>query len=170
MEKEIGRMRICFTGTESSGKTTLATYSAEKIGIGYVPEYARDYLEQHGPNYELHDVRRIALKQMELIEQAKRRGDCAVDTDLLVILVWIEDKFDLIDQDILTQLQNDPCDLYVLCSPDIPWEADPLREDANRRSVLHERYIYWLKKLGLNFIEVEGSLEKRFGILQSEIN
>ena len=39
-------MNITFTGTHGIGKTTLATWLSETLEMSYIPEFAREFLEQ----------------------------------------------------------------------------------------------------------------------------
>lgn len=41
--------RVCVTGPECTGKTTLARALAEWAGVAWVPEASRAYAEAHGP-------------------------------------------------------------------------------------------------------------------------
>ena len=43
--------RVGIIGPESTGKSTLATYLAERYDAGLVPEYAREYMESLAPSY-----------------------------------------------------------------------------------------------------------------------
>ena len=61
--------KVGIIGPESTGKTTLARYLAERYHGVLVPEYAREYVEQLGRHYTREDVETIARHQ---IEQLKR--------------------------------------------------------------------------------------------------
>lgn len=56
---------ITIVGPESSGKTTLARQLAADIGCPWVPEYARQYLEELGRVYDEVDLKLIADRQLE---------------------------------------------------------------------------------------------------------
>jgi len=51
--------------------------------------------------------------------------------------------------------------LHILCSPDIPWEEDELRETPNSRAQLFELYKESLQQHNKNFIVVSGSPQNR---------
>jgi nicotinamide riboside kinase len=57
---------------------------------------------------------------------------------------------------------QDLFDLHTLCWPDIPWEADPLRENPDNRDKLFELYKASLIQYNKNFIIISCGLEKRF--------
>ena len=60
---------ITIVGPESSGKTTLARQLAAELGCPWVPEYARQYLEQRGGYYDETDLDMIAEGQMMVISE-----------------------------------------------------------------------------------------------------
>jgi len=53
-------------------------------------------------------------------------------------------------------------DLYLLCKPDIAWEADPLREHPTKREQIHSIYENELLRRQLPFEIVQGEGEARF--------
>ena len=56
------RLKIAFTGPESSGKSTLSKWISEAYNIDLVKEYARDYLNDYVP-YNQMDLDKIAQEQ-----------------------------------------------------------------------------------------------------------
>ncbi len=51
---------ICLHGPESVGKSVLAQALAEALGAQLVPEYGRDYCEEHGTDSSMDDLLAIA--------------------------------------------------------------------------------------------------------------
>ena len=64
-------------------------------------------------------------------------------------------------------IDTNPHDLYLLCYIDLPWEADPLREDPQDRERLFNLYESELQSRDLNYGIVRGKGSKR---LQNAIN
>lgn len=161
-------MKYVFTGPESSGKTSLATYSAERLGGTYVSEFAREYIENLKRPYEKEDLLVIAKEQFRLQELAKKKdGNLFLDTDLLTIKIWSEEKYRECDSWVFEKLEANNDFLYVLCKPDFPWQFDPQREHPNDQSRLFVEYENQLNRLNMNYVIAEGSIEERFKMITS---
>jgi nicotinamide riboside kinase len=48
-----------------------------------------------------------------------------------------------------------------LCSPDVPWVSDGLRDSPNRRQWFHERFEAELEEQGQPYVVLTGSFEQR---------
>ena len=132
-------IKICITGPESSGKTTLATQLAEHFEAQLISEFAREYLEEHGPEYQESDLLTIAQVQFE--RESRAKGNMIIcDTGLEVIQIWSEWKYGDCHSWIKEKVLRADYDLYLLCRPDLPWEADPLRESERDLNELFRRY------------------------------
>ncbi|MES2603856.1 MAG: ATP-binding protein [Pseudomonadota bacterium] len=159
------------TGAESSGKTTLATQLADVLQAPLVSEASRDYLNalysrQPGYQYREEELLAIARLQHEREQQALKASPPLIvcDTDLLVIIVWSEVKFGRVDpwitNTLLASLQQNPRS-YFLCDPEIPWQADPLREHPQQRPMLFERYRAKLAQYQCRHAHVSGDEASR---------
>lgn len=151
--------KIVLTGPESSGKTTMATELATHYDTMWVPEYARTYLSSLERPYTEEDLRVIAKGQIELEQRlARESGKLLIcDTGLVVIKVWSEYKFGRCHQEITQLLQRHRHDLYLLMSPDIAWQADPLRENPHDRDIIFELYLKTLQEFNLTYKVIKGN-------------
>ena len=61
---ETAPRRIVVTGSESTGKTTLARQLAERLGARWVPEQSREYAARVGRPLTAGDVEAIANEQI----------------------------------------------------------------------------------------------------------
>lgn len=128
--------KIVTIGPESTGKSTLCEQLAKHFGTLYCPEFAREYLTQHGMEYSFEDLLTIAKGQLSLEEdfvkkvsnQKENSGCIFIDTDMYVMKVWCEYVFGKCHQFILDAIAERKYDLYLLCNIDLPWAYDPLRE------------------------------------------
>lgn len=158
-------LKVVVIGPESTGKSTLSALLAEHYQTVWVPEYARQYLEELPRPYEQRDLRTIAEGQ--LAQEDKLAADAnkvlICDTDLRVIDFWSEFKYGNTDPWILDQIAARHYDLYLLTYIDIPWEEDPLREypDPKMREYFYEIYQNIVSQSGTSWVEIKGSPEKR---------
>lgn len=153
-------MKFAFTGPESSGKTTLSKAISEVFKGNYFPEYARDFLTNTNGVYTQTDLDLIALGQFESWKTSTDLNHF-YDTEMLVLEVWSEFKFKSCSELILNFVQQQKIDHYFLCSPDIPYEDDPLRESPQHRQELFEIYLQKLKKYRFPFTIIEGTESER---------
>lgn len=135
-------LKIVVTGPESSGKTTLAQALAAHYQVPWVAEYARIYVEQLTQPYQEKDLLAIARGQVQREDEVAQTNPRLLicDTSLLVIYVWSHYRYGRCHPWIADQLARRPVDLYLLCSPDLPWQPDPQRENPTDRDELFVRY------------------------------
>lgn len=161
-------LKVVLFGPESTGKTTLSEQLARHYHTVWVPEYAREYLQDKWNNErktcEPHDLLPIAEGQMRLENKlAKKATDILIcDTDLLETKVYSEAYYIGNCNPILEKyaLQN-TYDLYLLTYIDIPWEADDLRDKPNEREKMFNYFKDTLEKYGKNFITLKGDKKQR---------
>lgn len=153
--------RIAITGPESTGKTTLAQELANRYNCSWIPEYARYYLENKTGLYTQKDLDEIAKGQLEAWEKGKNDPLCFYDTEMLVMKVWSQFRYDNLSPYISTAFENQQVDLFLLCKPDIDWEEDELREHPEEREKLFEIYLSELEKLNAPFRIIEGQHNER---------
>jgi len=155
-------MTISLTGPESSGKSTLSKWLASEYNLPLINEYAREYLREKGRNYSFDDVIKIGLEQNRRINKLKSKNITFVsDTDLLVIIVWLEDKFNTVPDEIIQSFIKAKADCYFLCYPDIQWEDDALREDPLRRIEIFDIYVKYLERFNCNYHVIKGDFTQR---------
>ena len=154
---------IVFTGPESSGKTTIANEVATLYNFPLVEEYARSYLSNLDRKYQNEDLSHIAMGQENLESLYHHHPRIICDTDLLTLYIWRMEVFHMVDDDWAQKLSSVyPSDrLYFLCSPDIPWQYDELRENPFDRDRLYTLYKETMTSFGLNFVELHGNHENR---------
>lgn len=161
-------IKVVLFGPESTGKTTLSQQLARYYNTVWVPEYAREYLQNKWNNErktcEPKDLLPIAAGQMKLEnELTKKATDLLIcDTDLLETKVYSEAYYVGDCDPILEKyaLAN-TYDLYLLTYIDIPWEADDLRDKPNEREEMFGYFKETLEKYERNFITLKGNKKER---------
>lgn len=159
--------KIAILGPESTGKTALAQRLAEHFQAPWIPEYAREYVENLKRPYTYNDVCNIALKQ---IEEEKAYEKCPktdkeyvfFDTDLIITKVWFSYRFEKVPDFLTERMKAGFFDLYLLCSPDLPWEADPVREHGEDREYFFDWYKKEIEQTGKPCVIVTGIGNQRF--------
>jgi nicotinamide riboside kinase len=156
------QVKIVFTGPESTGKSTLSSLLSALFECVRVEEYARNYINQLDRPYLENDLIQIAEGQLHLEIEALKFSDFIIcDTDLLTIKVWSEYKYGNCDSWIVTQLENNLPNLYLICYPDLKWEYDPQRENPNDGIELFNIYKAEVEKLGVPYKIIKGKGKHR---------
>jgi len=162
--QRIKQIRIAVTGPESTGKTTLARQLAELFHGEYIPEFAREYVKKLPHHYTFQDVEIVARTQVEQYLSTKVSSEkmFIFDTWLIITKVWFKWVYGITPKWLEDQIKNCPIDLFLLCCPDLPWEADAVRENGGEnRMKLFEEYRQELIGYGFNFVEIRGTGDQR---------
>lgn len=161
------QLKIAFTGPESSGKTTMAELIAKAYSTSFIPEYAREFLKDK-TTYTLADLDEIAKKQVELCKTSKNKLIIS-DTEMAVMLIWSQEKFKEVSPIIQSYWELQDFDHLFLCAPDIPWEADKLRENPLDRERLFQLYEVVLENSKMPFTIIKGTIEQRIIACKKQI-
>ncbi len=156
-------IRVVLTGPESTGKTWLANKLSEHYKTVFMPEYARSYIESLDRKYNYSDVETIANKQIEQLSEylSKANGILLIDTWLIITKVWFNEVYGKNPGWLSAQLKNIPIDIYLLCSPDITWEYDPVRENPDNRKYLFDVYKNEIENLNKPYKIIKGKNSDR---------
>lgn len=166
-------LKVALTGPESSGKTRLTLALAQHFQAPFLLEYSRVFLSNLTRPYVEEDLLPIAEGQLaqEKALAKKRPPIYFCDTSLLVMRVWGLYKFGRSDARIKDLLLAHPADLYLLCSPDLAWAPDPLREHAaiEDREALFKLYKQNLDAFQLTYGIVQGQGQDRLDSALAQI-
>jgi nicotinamide riboside kinase len=156
-------LRIVLTGPECTGKSTLCAHLAQRFNVPAAQEYARIYLDAHGPAYDQPLLVELARGHVAYQQAQVPAGEPlgVLDTDLINYKIWSEVVFGHCHLDILKAVAGETDHAYLLCAPDLPWVPDPLRENPNDRPALFERHRQEIERLGRPYIVIEGFDEAR---------
>ena len=151
--------KVIVTGPESSGKTTLCKQLSEKFKILFTEEFSRKYIDNLDREYLQEDLVIIAKEQLKNEQLTTNNKQLSLhDTDLITLKIWSEYKYGNCNDWITSQLEQQKQEkrFYFLCSPDIPWEEDPQRENPHNRDELFEIYKVKLEQLDHKYFILEG--------------
>ena len=151
--------KIAITGPESTGKTSLAIQLAELYDTVYVPEYARQYLNDNGKEYVHEDVLKMAKGQIELERQmlSKASEILFADTEMIAYKIWLEFYGWEVPKWMTDHIKNNEYGLYLLTDIDLPWVADEQRTNPNDRELLFHRFEEELETAGVNYGIISGT-------------
>ena len=152
--------RIVLTGSESTGKTTLAKALAGHLGTPWVPEFSRTYAESKGRPLTAADVEPIARGQAaaELAALAGQSGGLIVfDTDLVSTVVYARHYYGAVPSWIGATIRRSPPSRYLLCDIDLGWIADGIRDRPAQRTAIQAEFRDTLCEFGFKPVEIQGT-------------
>jgi NadR type nicotinamide-nucleotide adenylyltransferase len=159
---EAGVIRLCFHGSESTGKSVLAAKLSAELGYPWVPEYGRTYCEEHGTELSMADLLAIAAGQDAAASRAAVAGPpvLILDTDPLMTAAWAQMLFGQVPDKLLGYAR---ADRYLLFADDVPWVADGTRffGQAGDRSKFAALAEEMLTRAGVGFERISGSWDER---------
>lgn len=169
-------IKIALFGPESTGKTTLSKQLAEYYNTKWVPEFAREYLQEKWDNHQqicdIDDMLPIAYGQTKLendtVLQANKYLFC--DTNLMVTKVFSEVYYDYCDPALDKAALEHEYDLFFLTNIDVPWEKDDLRDKAEGRESVFEVFKQSLIDNKKPFITLSGNQKTRLEKATNIIN
>lgn len=176
-QTNINIVKVVLFGPESSGKTTLSKHLARHYNTVWVPEYAREYLQNKWNNErktcEISDMLPIAEGQIKSENKLAKKADRILicDTDLLETKVYSEEFYGgFVHPDLeKTAIQN-TYDLYLLTYIDAPWKKDDLRDRPEQRLEMFDAFENALIKNHRRYVLLKGDKKERFETAVREID
>ncbi|GAA0760299.1 AAA family ATPase [Psychroflexus lacisalsi] len=173
MEEELKQtqsklIKIVLFGPESSGKSSLAEALAEEYNTEWVPEFAREYLqEKYNNSAEVcapSDLIPIAKGQIQMENKSakKARNYLFCDTNVLQTLTYAKVYFEDFQNAALEQcVEQHEYTYYFLTYIDTPWVADDLRDKPEERIEMFSIFENTLIQKNLPFTTLKGDLKQR---------
>ena len=170
-------VKVVLFGPESTGKTTLSLQLARYYNSVWVPEYAREYLQNkwndERKTCEPKDLLPIAEGQMKLENELAQKTNSVLicDTDLLETKVYSEAYYIGSCDTLLEKyaLEN-KYDLYFLTYIDTPWEADDLRDKPEHRKEMFDAFESALIENKRPYVLLKGDKKTRLQTAVKHIN
>ncbi|MBF4484756.1 DUF4301 family protein [Flavobacterium sp. CSZ] len=160
-------IKIALFGPESTGKTTLAKQLAEYYETEWVPEFARDYLQEKWEENQhicvADDMLPIAYGQVALENKklASAKKYLFSDTNLMVTKVFSEMYYGFCDPLLNEAALEHDYDLFFLTDIDVPWEKDDIRDTPDGRESVFSVFKQTLIDTKKPFITLSGDKESR---------
>ena len=166
-----GVRRVTVTGSESTGKTSLAARLASHFDTVWAREFSRQYAIAKRTPLNAADVEPIALGQMRNEDEVLGRAQslAILDTDLLSTAVYATHYYGECPAWIEQAAQARLADLYLLCDIDVPWVPDAARDRPHARAELHAAFVAKLEQYGAPYTIVRGGWSAREAIAFSSV-
>jgi nicotinamide riboside kinase len=162
--------RVALIGAECTGKTSLAVELSRRLGARFVPEAARVWARTVARPLTSFDVERIASIHLRAALKAQRAAFRAgepillLDTDLVSTLVYARHYHGVGPRWLRASAAGLRSDLYLLCTPEMGWEAEPgQRSTPREQAAVQLDMERALGALGCRHVRLEGTLEFRAG-------
>jgi NadR type nicotinamide-nucleotide adenylyltransferase len=157
-------LRVCVTGPESTGKTTLAGRLAEHYHTAWVPEASRLYAESKATPLLLADVVPIARQHVSMADDAIPLAHklLVLDTDLLSTVVYSRHYYGVVPPEVEELERARRADLYLLCDVDVPWLPDGVRDRPTDRQSMFELFREALDVRSLPWTRIHGNWDARW--------
>lgn len=161
-------LRVVITGSECTGKTTIANQLAAHFGVWSTPEFVRAYAAHKGAPIDERDHWPIAQGQMAIEDEFRVRAQAAGhplllhDTDLVSTVAYSLHYHGHCLPEVEREASQRLADHYLLLDIDVPWVADGVRDRGHRREEVHAQFVETLTRLGAPFSVIRGSWEERF--------
>lgn len=154
--------KVCVYGTESTGKSTITKKLADYFQTTFVPEMAREIIEETEQCTEEHLIQIAELQAKTINEKAKVANKLLfVDTDLNITSSYSQFLFNkkLIVEQWVEQANN--FDIYIFLDNDAPYIQDGTRLDKLRRDKLNIFHKKQLESKGIKYELVKGNWSER---------
>ena len=166
--------KVLILGAESAGKTTLARELANKYNTTWVPEYGRDYWNEH------HDDKgNLTAEQLVELAKIHRKNEedafskanhiVFVDTGATTTRQYCKDYGYSVPMELDTLVHDERSryDLFILCDIDIPYEDDGTRRGEIVRKETQLKIKADLIYRGIPFHTITGPLDFRLVLVEN---
>ncbi|RUT05145.1 transcriptional regulator NadR [Dulcicalothrix desertica PCC 7102] len=158
---------VVFLGAPSTGKTTIASQLAQEYNTEWMPEYGREYWEEHQVNKRLSLMQLVEIAQghLEREEALLRRANQYLFTDTNALTTY---HFSLYYHNAaapeLVQLAIESAsryDLVFVCSDDIPYDDTYDRSEEVNRKIFQRQIENELIIRKIPFFRLCGNIDER---------
>jgi len=157
-------IRVVLTGSECTGKSTLAALLAEHYGVPCVGEFLREYFIANNGVLTFEDALPVAEGQIraEKAVEAQHPRFLLCDTNILSSAVYNKYYYGKNPEWIESVLATRVYTLYLLCGIDVPWEDDGQRDRPDEREHMQGLFVQELQERGAYYVSIEGTAQERF--------
>jgi len=164
---------VVFLGAPSTGKTTLAEHLAATYQTVWMPEYGREYWEQHQVQRRLTPRQLVELAEghLEREERLLSEANRYLFTDTNAITTWMfSHAYHGMADARLTELAQTAAtryDLVFVCDTDIPYDDTWDRSGEVDRLVFQKQILADLRMRRIPFFVLRGTVAERTAMVQA---
>ena len=153
--------KICIYGPESTGKSTIVKYLADKYQTEYVPEVAREFITSN--DFTVDDIIRIGIAHDQRIAERNRSANRFLfcDTDAITTQIYCRHYLRIVPEILFELERRTTYAKYFLMDIDVEWVADGLRDLGDNRQMMMKVFKEELDKRGIVYETIRGSYAER---------
>ena len=160
--------KICITGTESTGKSTLTAMLGSYFDTIDIQEIGREWCVKYDNNLTPDMFKDIAIKNHYMQDQAAEICNkyLFVDTDSIVTQYYLKQYFGLECNFLHSMIMQQDFDLYLFLTPDVEWKQDQWGHrflSDNRwenHSMLYSMYVDYKLDNNVKFVNADNYKER----------
>ena len=151
------QQKVVILGTESTGKSTLATILTKELNASLVTEAGRELIP-HSTGFSIADLHRVATAHTQLVEQAIEvlKPILILDTDIHITQSYAHFSFGQYLDLPEAYYEKQKGDIYLYLNADAPYVQDGSRMQETDRNLLDASHRATLAHFGVSFIEITG--------------
>jgi HTH-type transcriptional repressor of NAD biosynthesis genes len=155
--------RIVITGSESVGKSTLASNLAKHFQTSFVPEFAREYLDKKGRYVIAEDIIEIGKGHLasEISQSIQANKLLLLDTDHITTKIYSDHYFHNCPTWVTERADGLIYDGSILLDIDVPWIADTQRDLGNEREYMKKKFEEEMHRSNRDYVLVSGTFPER---------
>lgn len=160
-------VNVTFLGGPSTGKSTLAEHLARQLSTTWMPEYGREYWDQHQIERRLTPAQLVEIARGHLVREEalllKARNVLFTDTNVLTTRIFSYHYHGMAEPELeamASQLAG-RYDLYFLCATDIPYDHTFDRSGDANREIMQKQVIADLHCRKIPYLTLRGSVTER---------
>ncbi len=166
-------MKVVLLGAPSTGKTTLTAALAERFNTQWMPEYGREYWEQHQSNRRLTPQQLVEIAEGHLAREEERllasNQYLFVDTNALTTYHFGLSYHGMAEPRLaqLADQAQQRYDLVLVCDTDIPYDDTWDRSGEVHRTIFQKQLLAELHTRRQPYYLIRGPIEQRIAQVQS---
>jgi HTH-type transcriptional regulator, transcriptional repressor of NAD biosynthesis genes len=162
--------KICFYGSESTGKSYMVQKMANLYQTEFVPEVARELITSN--EFTETDIIKIGYAQIERINEKLKSANKILfcDTDTITTQIYSQHYLKTIPPILFDLEKQVQYDYYFLFDIDVPWVADHLRDLGSEREAMFRKFREALDNRGIVYKIVSGNYQERENFIRQEID